>query len=451
MNSTTMCSLVRDDFLDDAVKIRQLGKGNYGNVYLIQKPDGRHYAIKYMDIDTEGVPQSTLLDIDALLRLQNVPDVIDVIGICYETNRIALILEAMDTDLRNFIDRTPINDRITLTRKLLNVLIRVAALMETLNITHFDIKPQNILVKGTEFKVTDFGLAKPKFGSNVVPTDEVYTLWYRPPEFLADRDRTTFQIFSGDIWAIGITVLEFIIGRPVFQGHNIDDMLRLIYNSSRLASMTRETFDIAITNGTITGNVLINIPQVNPQITSMLSRMLLLNPNDRPTGIQLFNSESSNVNPDFLSTLLQPLYPRRIHGKTISIMIQVCQLLRLSRASILIAIEIFTRYLDMLSLNLDQDIHIRALSSVKIAREFTEINPGYIYQILNAYREIYGFKYIISNARIIEMEKNILNRINFQIYNLNLGPVIERAYSKNIDLFDVDVNQFAEPLFRWLI
>lgn len=462
-----------NNFFDNATHIRELGKGSYGSVHLIEKPNGMRYAVKYMYIKTEpekiGVSKSTLLDIDSLIRLRNVPDVINVVRICYVNHVIGLIMEAMESDLHSFITKTSVYDRLRLTRKLLNTLIRVASLMETLNITHYDIKPQNILVNsnilGQEFKVTDFGLAEISFGSNIIPTGELYTLWYRPPEFLTDRIRTTFRVFAGDIWAIGITVLEFITGTPIFPGRDIDDVLRLMYVTSNNIDMDPATFNISNTVGTITGNLPIMdiikqyisgpiAEQLDPQIINMLSKMLSLNPNNRPTGIQLLDEFNERINPYFLVTLLPPEYPRRIHTEGIENIIQISRRLNLSKASTLIAIEIFTRYLDILFIDLNTDIYIyiRALASLRIAEIFTETNPVETYEIVETYQLVCGLKCTsITNIQISEIEKDILERTNFQIYNLNLGPVIERAYSKNIDFQRISFDQFAEPLSRWLI
>lgn len=479
ITSPTVCSLVSNDFLNNVLEIRSLGRGTYGSVYLVEKPDGQRYAIKYMnnypEIDDLGVSQSALLDIDALLRLRNVRDVIDVIGVCYQTdgsnpNRIALILEAMDDDLRKFIDLTTVYDRLTLAPRLLQIMIRVAALMETLNISHFDIKPQNILVRGSGtnavFKVTDFGLAKATFGSNVVPRDELFTLWYRPPEFLADRDRSTFRIFAGDIWAIATTVIEFITGHPLFPGKSVWNMLQLIYRDfNPVVSQTQEQFNNANKFGIITGQLsamelitrYISRPQaeqLNSQIINMLSRMFSLNPNVRPSGIQLLDEFNERINPDFLSTLLPPSYPRRIQARGIDVITRVCEAMRLSKATTLITLEIFTRYLDTLTIDLEHNSNIdaRALGTVRIAAVFAENITYETYEVRDAYQVICGLTCSpIDNLQIAEMEKEILHKIDFQIYNLNLGPVIERAYSKNINIRGVNPTQFAEPLVRWLI
>jgi serine/threonine protein kinase len=457
------CSLVQDNFLNDANPIRELGKGTYGSVYLVQKYSGNQYAVKYMYNDNNGITKSSLLDVDAILRLRNVPDVINAIGICYQNNHIAFILEAMDSDLFSYIHTTPVQDRLKLVNKLLNTLINVTALMETLNITHFDIKPQNILVHipidgNIRFKVTDFGLSKPIFGSNVIPNEELYTIWYRPPEMLSERNRASFPIFAGDIWAIALTVLEFINGSAPFQGGNVNGMIFLIYFAFRNHSISQINFELANQNGTITGNIDVKnlidaklINQLDLTIVNMLSRMLTLNPDQRPTGTQLMHEFNGTINPEFLTTLYPPIYPRRIYIPALEIMMKVGNNLFLSKATILIGIEIFTRYLDLLNFDLGSDsiILLRGLSSLQIAVKFAEQDLFNLSRINRSYQLICGSK--CDTKQMVVVERDILNKIEFQIYNLNLSQVIERAYSKNIDLTQVSLNQFAEPLTYWLI
>jgi len=457
----TICSLVHDNFLNDANTIRELGKGTYASVYLIQKPNGNQYAVKYMYNDIKGITKSSLLDIDAIIRLRNVPDVINAIGICYQNNHVAFILEAMDSDLFHFISSTPVKNRLRLVNKLLNTLINVTALMETLNITHFDIKPQNVLVSGTfpntNFKVTDFGLSKPIFGQNVIPNEELYTIWYRPPEMLAGRNRSTYPIFAGDIWAIAVTILEFINGYATFQGGDINAMLFLIYVACRNPSITQIQFDLANQNGTITGNIDIKnlvsaklINQIDSKIVNMLSRMLTLNPDHRPTGTQLMHEFNGSINPEFLTTLYPPIYSRRIYIPALEIIIKVGTSLFLSKATILIGIEILTRYLDLLNIDLSRDplISTRALSSLQIAVKFAEQDLFNLDRIKRSYQLICGLK--CDTTQLVIVEKDILTKIEFKIYNLNLSQVIERAYSNNIDLSRVNLKQFAEPLTYWL-
>ena len=106
MSTSTVHSFVNDDFINGLTEIRELGKGSHGSVYLMQSANGQKYAIKRQKIkvnsNNPGLRREIILDADALVRLKDVPEVIDLVGICYGQKYASIIIEAMDSDLHNF-------------------------------------------------------------------------------------------------------------------------------------------------------------------------------------------------------------------------------------------------------------------------------------------------------------------------------------------------------------
>lgn len=429
---STICALVEDTFLDDIQRINDLGQGNYGKVILVEKPDGRRYAIKYMSTNSEcsnlGLDKSSMYDIDALVRLKGVNEIVELMGICYAPTYIALIMEPMDMNLTEFINNTNYNDRRVLFHGLYNAMTRALTYMHSLNIIHFDIKPQNILVKnGNQFKLTDFGLAKMTFPPYLVTTDEVYTLWYRPPEFMVDRNRHTYDLQKGDIWAMGLTFLEFIQGDPIFTGSTVPEMLQLIYQ----CQSTHLRYDIWI-NRLEDGTIMGEIPTAAP-INSMLS----LNPNSRPSALSLI---SQKISPGSVRSIVPECYGRRIEPTYILLIMKISQRLRLSNVSLIIAIEIFTRYSNYVAdLN-----NVLLLAAIKIAATYSESQVINSSKIIGMYHAING----ISSINVTDLsiaEKEILTKIGFRIYNSNLKPIIEQLY-----LTDIDFSLLYESLNLWI-
>ncbi|KAI6478920.1 hypothetical protein MCOR11_011842 [Pyricularia oryzae] len=75
-------------------------------------------------------------------------------------------------------------------------------------ITHYDVKPGNILYNDTRGAVLiDFGLSSdsPDTATNVYAAG---TPWYIPPEFLAASNPG--RGFPGDVWALGVRALDRI-------------------------------------------------------------------------------------------------------------------------------------------------------------------------------------------------------------------------------------------------
>jgi serine/threonine protein kinase len=80
---------------------------------------------------------------------------------------------------------------------------------------HRDLKPANILItQANVVKLADFGLAKQLDGVRPTGlTNEVITIWYRPPELLLGADSYGTEI---DIWSAGCIFYEIITRTVLF-------------------------------------------------------------------------------------------------------------------------------------------------------------------------------------------------------------------------------------------
>jgi serine/threonine protein kinase len=93
-------------------------------------------------------------------------------------------------------------------------------------IIHRDIKLSNLLYNNRgQLKLADFGLAR-TFYQDANLTQNVVTLWYRAPELLLGATTYTCSI---DCWAIGCTLGELLLQRPILPGDNEMDQLFRIF------------------------------------------------------------------------------------------------------------------------------------------------------------------------------------------------------------------------------
>uniref|UniRef100_A0A452S309 mitogen-activated protein kinase n=1 Tax=Ursus americanus TaxID=9643 RepID=A0A452S309_URSAM len=106
-------------------------------------------------------------------------------------------------------------------------LLRGLAYCHRRKILHRDLKPQNLLISERgELKLADFGLARAKSVPTKTYSNEVVTLWYRPPDVLLGSTEYSTPI---DMWGVGCIHYEMATGRPLFPGSTVKEELHLIF------------------------------------------------------------------------------------------------------------------------------------------------------------------------------------------------------------------------------
>lgn len=94
-----------------------------------------------------------------------------------------------------------------------------------------------------ELKICDFGLARAKSIPTKSYSNEVVTLWYRPPDVLLGN---TDYDHSIDMWGIGCIFYEMASGRTFFPGSSVRQQLYLIF--SNLGSPSRYNWPDILNN-----------------------------------------------------------------------------------------------------------------------------------------------------------------------------------------------------------
>lgn len=101
-------------------------------------------------------------------------------------------------------------------------LCRVLQVLHNQGIFHGDLKPSNILVRGNEIKLVDFGLAG-HFGSP--PSQQLSTisgtLAYMAPELFLGAPVDN----RSDLYSLGTTLYELICGHPPFKATTVSDLV----------------------------------------------------------------------------------------------------------------------------------------------------------------------------------------------------------------------------------
>lgn len=253
-----------------------LGRGTYGIVYRVThqhdtnlKKAVKTFSPETMD-ETEGIPSTTLREINALKSLQHpnvmaaeevvipsarpLTDMFVVMELCQGTLKDKVVTLAQQHLYVNgdcpWIQSDPpplpkayVNEAKVIAWQLLNAL----AVVHSRGVMHRDLKPANIMWGFDDLlKLGDFGLARflrgtQHAGLNGTPqqTGEVQTMWYRAPEVLLGDDKYGLLV---DDWSIGCVIAELFRFRkslssgrvepdPLFHGRSDVETLMIIFET----------------------------------------------------------------------------------------------------------------------------------------------------------------------------------------------------------------------------
>ncbi|XP_063907106.1 cyclin-dependent kinase 2-like [Zophobas morio] len=220
--------------LDKFIKLGTAGEGTYGIVYKAKnKVTGKSVALKRIKLEkfskddqTEGVPSTAIREISILKGLRH-SAIIELQDVMYTSDKLYLVFEYLDLDLKRYLDGTMKPMHKELIRSYLKQLCEGLAYLHTHRILHRDIKPQNLLVdKEGHIKIADFGLSRCFSVPTKSYTHEVVTMWYRAPELLLGSKLYTNGV---DIWSLGCVMAEMLIKRALFPGDSEIDQIFKIF------------------------------------------------------------------------------------------------------------------------------------------------------------------------------------------------------------------------------
>lgn len=204
------------------------GRGTYGTVYRARAVDGVEVAVKLL---TRDVNQDTRLlarflrEISSLSQVSS-PHVVRVLRSGFERGRYFIVLELVEG--ASLYDVLRCRGQLS-TREAMRIGRDLCAAVEALQevqLVHRDIKPANILVGPTgAATLLDFGLAKQLCDRSVTSTGElVGTVAYFAPEVIVGEP----QHVGSDLYAIGVTLWELLVGTRPFVGKTAIEVMDAI-------------------------------------------------------------------------------------------------------------------------------------------------------------------------------------------------------------------------------
>lgn len=527
-----VCSGIDNQFITKYRPIKMLSSGSYGTTFLVEYQE-KKYVVKNQNYET-FIDLSILMEANILITLKNIPEIINFEGICYprKLNAIMIILEAMDGDI-SMLNQNNL-DTVFLSEQLFHQITRSLCVFQNNSLIHYDIKRKNLLYKKTDtafktdfisnisqigdrpniiFKLADFGLAKPNIPK--IETRTFFTPIYKAPEY--------FEFFSdsgvknnpyvADIWSFAVTIIEFLIDEYLFYGDDDETTMELILENSIIDEEEEDSdYEIYLDEFIESYNdkvpkIYINVERILSmklsdtdfnripmKLIKILSDMLHLHPKYRPSASDILkNYFNEEIDVKLLEQQINKKYDRKtdisveIISKSIIYYLMNTVFadgnkdkeifIKKMNITILIAIEIYTRFLFHYQLQGKIDEILYPIAALLIAVNYTDVKID----LFNYFNSVYDVKKLsnfsnekmelfiekfykakipyeekvnkylrsIFKEELLFAQKIILKNVDFLTFIPSLNPVIESLFEKKISISNVHFSKFGESIEDW--
>ena len=202
------------------VNVRELGKGSFGKVYLVEDKNKNRFAKKVVKCPISRKDKEYLIYELCCLKFHTCEYIIKLHDAFQEHNSMCMITEyASRGDLRKLIT-SKINVSFSYVAKWTLQVASALQYLHNSNLIHRDVKSENIfLFSDKSVKLGDLGTLRQ--GENVTST-YIGTPYYMTPEI-----EQGIVSPKTDVYALGIVLYELLHGKPPYNGANIR---QLAYN-----------------------------------------------------------------------------------------------------------------------------------------------------------------------------------------------------------------------------
>ncbi|PVU95863.1 hypothetical protein BB561_001524 [Smittium simulii] len=250
-------------------KQKLVGRGAYGLVYKgLDTTTNTPLAIKIMNLENNS---ESLFDIQreiSLLSQIKSPSIAAYLGCFIIEKKLWILMEyAEGGSINRLIKAGPIGEQQT--SAIMHGVLLALEYLHRYGIMHRDIKAANILLnaKGV-VQLCDFGVARQTFllESSSKSYSFVGTPYWMAPEVISKEREYTFK---ADIWSLGITAYEIVMGNPPLAEHDPKHALMLILKNEPPK---------------------IPYEKSSRDLQEFVSQCLEINPEKRPSAKELLNS-----------------------------------------------------------------------------------------------------------------------------------------------------------------
>lgn len=280
----------------DLARGNRIGSGAGGTVYkVVHRPTSRLYALKVIYGNHEETVRRQICREIEILRDVNHPNVVKCHEMFDQNSEIQVLLEFMDKGSLEGAHVWKEQQLADLSRQILSGL----AYLHGRHIVHRDIKPSNLLINSAKnVKIADFGVSRILAQTMDPCNSSVGTIAYMSPERInTDLNHGQYNGYAGDIWSLGVSILEFYLGRFPFPVSRQGDWASLM-----CAICMAQPPEAP--------------PTASPEFRNFISCCLQKDPARRRSAVQLLQhpfilraSPSQNRSPQNLHQLLPPPRP----------------------------------------------------------------------------------------------------------------------------------------------
>ena len=208
--------------------IGMLGRGAFGEVYLVQKTDtGDQYAMKVLEkamLLGHNVLRYARTERNVLSYLKH-PFIVGLKFAFQTADKLVLMLDyCAGGDLRQVLQREHQISESRAKIYICEVLLALEAL-HSRDIIYRDLKPDNVVIDGEGHALlTDFGLSKEGMADNMLARSFCGSVAYLTPEVLQRKGHTKMV----DFYLLGVLLYELLVGTPPFYALQQEDLFKNI-------------------------------------------------------------------------------------------------------------------------------------------------------------------------------------------------------------------------------
>nr|XP_033339552.1 serine/threonine-protein kinase ULK3 isoform X2 [Megalopta genalis] len=238
--------------VSDYSLLEKLGSGSYATVYKAIKKDGCRDVVAIKCVDKSSLSKSAVDNLVTeinLLKILKHEHIVEMRDFFWDDGHIYIVMEYCDAgDLSSFIrKRHKLAERNC--RGFLQQLALALRYLRDHNVSHMDLKPQNLLLTRRPhlvLKVGDFGFAQylsnseQKFAIRGSPL-------YMAPEILLKRKYDA----RVDLWSVGVIMYECLFGRAPYSSTSVQELSEKIKDTRPIelpkgCQVTRECKDLLL-------------------------------------------------------------------------------------------------------------------------------------------------------------------------------------------------------------